>query len=126
MCDRRVVGRVRSVSMSSPVASDLSPPHDSPLTTHHSPLAHHFEDLEQQKDAATLGMWAFLATEVLFFGGVLMCYAVYRGQYTAEFNAAAGFQNVILGTVNTLVLICSSLTMALAVHAAESGHRAAL
>lgn len=89
-------------------------------------LAHHFENLEQQKDAARLGMWAFLATEVLFFGGVLLCFAIYRGEYTQAFNAATRLQNVPLGTVNTVVLICSSLTMALAVHSAEEGHRAAL
>ncbi len=92
----------------------------------HPELAHHFADLNQQKDVARLGMWAFLATEVLFFGGVLLCYAVYRSQYKAEFNAAASLQNVTLGTLNTIVLICSSLTMALAVHAAGVGHRAAL
>src|SRR5437773_1651202 len=102
--------------------------HHSPPTTHHSPspLAHHFEDLEQQKDAATLGMWAFLATEVLFFGGVLTCYAVYRYWYPVGFVAGNLAQKAIVGTLNTVVLLTSSLTMALAVHAAAAGRRAAL
>src|SRR3954451_11099157 len=99
---------------------------DSSLITHHSSLAHHFEDLEQQKDAASLGMWAFLATEVLFFGGALMGYSVYRYWYTEGFIAGAYAQNVAIGTVNTVVLLTSSLTMALAVHAAASGKRSAL
>jgi cytochrome c oxidase subunit 3 len=97
-----------------------------PEVGHHSELAHHFEDLEQQKDAATLGMWAFLATEVLFFGGVLTCYAVYRYWYTDGFIAGALAQKVLVGTVNTVILLTSSLTMALAVHAAAAGNRSAL
>jgi cytochrome c oxidase subunit III len=89
-------------------------------------LAHHFEDLEQQKDAAALGMWAFLATEVLFFGGALVCYSVYRYWYHDGFIAGSYAQNVVLGTINTVVLLTSSLTMALAVRAAAAGHRNAL
>src|SRR3954452_290285 len=94
--------------------------HHSPPTTHHSPtpLAHHFEDLDQQRDAATLGMWAFLATEVLFFGGALTAYAVYRYWYKVGFIAGTECQSVVIGTINTAVLLTSSLTMALAVHAA--------
>jgi cytochrome c oxidase subunit III len=89
-------------------------------------LAHHFEDLGQQKDAATLGMWAFLATEVLFFGGALMCFGVYRYWYKAGFVAGTYSQSVTIGTVNTAVLLTSSLTMALAVHAAATGKQSAL
>ena len=89
-------------------------------------LAHHFADVEQQKDAATLGMWAFLATEVLFFGGVLTCYAVYRYWYKEGFVAGSYAQNVVVGTVNTVVLLTSSLTMALAVRAAAAGRRSQL
>jgi cytochrome c oxidase subunit 3 len=89
-------------------------------------LAHHFENLDQQRDANTLGMWAFLATEVLFFGGVLMCYAVYRYWYKAGFIAGTDCQSVLIGTINTAVLLTSSLTMALAVHAAEARNRSAL
>lgn len=92
----------------------------------HSRLAHHFADLEQQKDAARLGMWIFLATEVMFFGGAIMAFAIYRSMFAPAFRAASDLQNVPLGTVNTVILLCSSLTMALAVHAAEGRHRAAL
>src|SRR5262245_26386064 len=81
-------------------------------------LAHHFEDLEQQKDAASLGMWAFLATEVLFSGGALLCYSVYRYWYRDAFIAGSYAQNVVAGTINTVILLSSSLTMALAVRAA--------
>src|SRR5438874_13198573 len=89
-------------------------------------LAHHFEDIEQQKDAAALGMWAFLATEVLFFGGVLTAFSIYRGSYGNSFAAGSSLQNVLLGAFNTGVLLASSLTMALPVHAAAVGHRTVL
>ena len=89
-------------------------------------LAHQFEDLEQQREAATLGMWVFLVTELLFFGGLFLTYSVYRGWYPEDFAAASHELIVWAGTLNTVVLITSSLTMVLAVHAAESGHRRAL
>jgi cytochrome c oxidase subunit III len=87
-------------------------------------LAHHFDSLEQQHEAATLGMWMFLATEILFFGSVLTAYAVCRNAYGAAF--AEGSQELFLsiGTVNTVVLLTSSLTMALAVYSAHAGQRA--
>jgi cytochrome c oxidase subunit III len=91
-----------------------------------APLAHQFDDLDQQKEAATLGMWIFLCTEVLFFGGLFMIYLVYRHWYPAAFAAASHGLIVGAGTLNTAVLITSSLTMALAVHAAETGDRRAL
>jgi len=86
-------------------------------------LAHQFDDLGQQKEAATLGMWVFLATEVLFFGGLIMVYTVYRSLYSAEFAAASRELIVKAGGINTFVLITSSLTMALAVNAAQLGQR---
>jgi cytochrome c oxidase subunit 3 len=86
-------------------------------------LAHHFEDLEQQSEAATLGMWAFLATEVLFFGGALTAFAVYRYWYKLGFILGTECQSVVIGTMNTAVLLTSSLTMALAVHAASTRNR---
>ncbi len=85
--------------------------------------AHQFETLEQQHLAGWLGMWIFLATEVMFFGGMFAGYAVYRWAYPAAFAAASRELEVLLGATNTLVLICSSLSMALAVHAAETGRR---
>jgi cytochrome c oxidase subunit III len=86
-------------------------------------LAHHFDSLEQQSEATTLGMWVFLVTEVLFFGGLFLVYAIYRGWYPAAFAAASHELDVTLGTINTAVLITSSLTMALAVRAAQLGQR---
>src|SRR5205085_8144743 len=79
------------------------------------------ESLEQQKEAATLGMWLFLVTEVLFFGGLFLAYTVYRWAFSESFIAASRTLDVKLGTINTAVLIGSSLTMALAVRAAQLG-----
>jgi cytochrome c oxidase subunit 3 len=93
---------------------------------HHPALMHHFDDLAQQREAASLGMWVFLATEVLFFGGLFATYMVYRIWYPATFGEASRSLDLTLGAVNTAVLITSSLTMALAVHAAAIGRRTAL
>jgi cytochrome c oxidase subunit 3 len=91
--------------------------------SHHPALAHQFDSLDRQNEAATLGMWVFLATEVLFFGGLFLTYAIYRSWYPQAFAAASHELDVTLGAINTAVLITSSLTMALAVHAAEAGRR---
>jgi cytochrome c oxidase subunit 3 len=90
---------------------------------HHPALAHHFGSLEEQKEAATLGMWVFLVTEVLFFGGLFAAYSVYRSWYPEAFAAASHTLDLTLGAVNTVALIASSLTMALAVHASQTGDR---
>jgi len=91
---------------------------------HHPPaLAHHFDDLEQQREAATLGMWTFLVTEMLFFGGLFTVYMVYRSWYPDAFAAASHELIIWAGTTNTAVLITSSLTMAMAVYAAQTGNR---
>jgi cytochrome c oxidase subunit 3 len=92
----------------------------------HPALAHQFEDLDQQSDAATLGMWVFLVTEVLFFGGLFLTYLVYRNWYPGAFAAASHEMVVWAGTLNTTVLISSSLTMALAVRSAQLGNRRSL
>ena len=89
----------------------------------HPALAHHFDDLAQQGEASTLGMWVFLVTEVLFFGGLFLVYLVYRSIYPEAFIAGSHELDVMLGTINTAVLITSSLTMALAVHGAQTGSR---
>lgn len=86
-------------------------------------LRHHFATSNQQMDAATLGMWTFLITEVLFFGGMFAAYAVYRAMYPDAFASTSRFMDVTLGAANTAVLICSSLTMALAVRAAQLSRR---
>ncbi len=84
-------------------------------------LAEQFEDLNQQQEADRLGLWTFLATEVLFFGGMFMGYIVYRHAYPQSFAFASKHTDVLYGTVNTAILLTSSLTMALAVHAAQEG-----
>src|SRR5947209_8963365 len=94
-----------------------------PLSTELGPLAHQFDSLEQQHEVGVLGMWTFLATEMLFFGGLFAAYTVYRSAYFAAFVAGSEHLDVTLGTINTLVLIASSLTMALAVHAAQTGKK---
>jgi cytochrome c oxidase subunit 3 len=91
--------------------------------SHHPALAHHFESLPAQKEAASLGMWLFLATEVMFFGGLFLAYAIYRHLHFEAFVRASHHLDMRLGAINTAVLICSSLTMAMAVHAAALGHR---
>jgi len=91
--------------------------------SHHPALAHHFDSLAQQTEATTLGMWVFLVTEVLFFGGLFATYMIYRSWYPDAFAVASHELDVVLGTTNTVVLITSSLTMALAVHAAQLGQR---
>ena len=90
---------------------------------HHPALAHHFDDLEQQREAAEMGMWLFLATEVMFFGGLFLAYLIYRWWYPADFAAGSHTMDIPLGAMNTGLLLTSSLTMALAVHAAHESHR---
>ncbi len=89
----------------------------------HYGLQHHFENQEQQKDSATIGMWTFLLTEIMFFGGLFLAYSVYRQWYPAAFASASNNTDLWLGAANTTVLICSSLTMAMGVHAAALGKR---
>jgi len=98
---------------------------DSPITAEqHGPeLRHHFATVEQQRDAASLGMWLFLATEIMFFGGMFCAYLIYRMWYFNEFAAGSRSLNLKWGTINTIVLICSSLTVALGVRAAQMGKR---
>jgi len=85
--------------------------------------AHQFDTMEQQKESSTLGMWLFLVTEIMFFGGLFTTYVVYRTMYPAAFAAASSTLNVPLGALNTAVLICSSLTMALAIRSAQVNWR---
>jgi cytochrome c oxidase subunit 3 len=82
--------------------------------------------MEQQRTTATLGMWVFLATELMVFGALFTGYAAYRSLYADAFEAASGKLNVLIGGINTIVLLTSSLTMALAVHATQTGHRTRL
>jgi cytochrome c oxidase subunit III len=88
---------------------------------HHPALQHQFDTLEQQQESATLGMWIFLVTEVMFFGGLFMAYLLYRVWYPQAWSIGSLELDIVLGGVNTVVLIGSSLTMALAVRAAQTG-----
>jgi cytochrome c oxidase subunit 3 len=92
----------------------------------HAGHAHHFDDALQQREASTLGMWIFLVTEVMFFGGLFTLYVTYRALYPTAFAHASHHLDVWLGTFNTGVLITSSLTMALAVYSAQTGRRGRL
>ena len=92
---------------------------------HHPALQHQFDTMAQQKEAAVLGMWAFLLTEILFFGGLFMAYMLYRTWYHDAFVAASTSITLFWGALNTVVLIGSSLTMALAVRAAQTNKRKA-
>src|SRR5690349_10043270 len=87
----------------------------------HPALQHHFENMEQQREAGTLGMWVFLVTEIMFFGGMFLAYTLYRSLYPAAFASASNHLDITLGTVNTIVLIFSSFTMAMAVYFTQTG-----
>ena len=83
----------------------------------------HFETLDQQKETATLGMWIFLVTEVLFFGGLFLTYTINRHAFSTAFGVASNTLDLKLGGFNTVVLIMSSLTMAMAVWSAQVGKK---
>lgn len=87
------------------------------------PVAEQFQDAEQQHQASELGMWTFLVTEVLFFGGLFLVYIIYRHFYPEAFAIGSRHTDLFYGTLNTAILLTSSLTMALAVHAAGEGNR---
>jgi cytochrome c oxidase subunit 3 len=84
-----------------------------------APIAEQFEDIEQQRGADRFGMWIFLATEVMFFGGFLLAYTVYRATNPGVFEQASHHLYVLFGAIDTAVLLCSSLTMALAVRSTQ-------
>jgi cytochrome c oxidase subunit III len=92
----------------------------------HPELLHHFADAAQQRNSASLGMWVFLGTEIMFFGGMFCAYLIYRHWYFGDFGAASKSIDATLGATNTAVLICSSLTVVLAVWAAQTARRALL
>ena len=87
----------------------------------HRSLQHHFENMEQQREAGTLGMWVFLVTEIMFFGGMFLAYTLYRSLFPAAFASASNHLDITLGAVNTGVLIFSSFTMAMAVYFTQIG-----
>ena len=98
------------------------------MSTHehdyHPPgLQHQFEDMKQQEESVSIGMWAFLVQEIMFFGGLFTAYLVFRSKYPMAFAAGSNHLDAFLGGLNTLVLIVSSLTMALVVYFAQKGNR---
>src|SRR5215211_1620795 len=91
---------------------------------YHQPgLQHQFEDMAQQQESASIGMWMFLVQEIMFFGGMFTVYLVFRSKYPMAFAAGSNHLDAFWGGLNTLVLIVSSLTMALAVFYAQKGNR---
>ncbi len=86
-------------------------------------MRHQFDDMDQQNDAANLGMWLFLLTEVMFFGGFFLGYSIYRTEYYDSFVNGSHHLDVFLGGLNTVALITSSVTMAFAVRAAQLGKK---
>jgi cytochrome c oxidase subunit III len=96
------------------------------LAVHEPDLKHHFDDSAQQFQSSTLGMWVFLVTELMFFGGMFGGYTVYRNMYPDAFASTSHFMNVPIGAINTGVLIFSSFTMVMAVRSAQLGQKKVL
>ena len=96
------------------------------IATHSPGLQHHFSSMEQQIEASVMGMWVFLITEIMFFGGMFCGYMVYRQLYYSAWVAGSQKMDFWWGTINTIVLLCSSLTMALGVRGAQLGQRKAV
>jgi cytochrome c oxidase subunit 3 len=90
-----------------------------------APLALHeqFANPQQQRETASFGMWVFIVSEMMLFGGLFMAFTVYRTSYPRAFDQGSAGMDILLGSINTAVLICSSFTMALAVHSAQMGRR---
>lgn len=98
--------------------------HNSDKFVYHEPgLQHQFEDMGQQEESVSIGMWMFLAQEILFFGGLFTAYLVFRSRYPMAFAAGSNHLDAFWGGLNTIVLIVSSLTMALTVYYAQKGNR---
>ena len=98
--------------------------HYSDKFVYHEPgLQHQFEDMGQQEESVAIGMWLFLVQEIMFFGGLFTAYLVFRSKYPMAFAAGSNHLDAFWGGLNTLVLIVSSLTMALTVYYAQKGNR---
>lgn len=92
----------------------------------HGVVAPYFHDLDQQREVNTLGMWAFLATETMFFGGLFLAFTVYLWAYPEAFTEGSHELDIVLGSINTAILLGSSLTIALAVRSAQTDNKRAL
>src|SRR3954471_21446835 len=98
--------------------------HASDKFVYHEPgLQHQFDDMEQQEESVSIAMWMFLVQEIMFFGGLFTAYLVFRSKYPMAFAAGSNHLNAFWGGLNTLVLIVSSLTMALTVYYTQKGQR---
>lgn len=109
----------KGVPAGSLTAGDHQPVEHADAHAHPHWLMHHFDDLVQQRETITMGMWCFLITEIMMFGALFFVYSLYRFKYHDAYVAGSHLLDWKLGTVNTCVLLVSSLTMALAVHAAQ-------
>ena len=97
--------------------------HDNAHAIAQQGLRHHFADMEQQRASANLGMWVFLVTEIMFFGGLFCAYLVYRSAHLRAFEIGSEHMEFWFGTINTVILLCSSLMVALGVNAIQLGRR---
>ncbi len=109
------------MSLASTITNPPEPEIHASHDVHEHPFyqKHHFETAEQQREAASFGMWLFLLTEIMFFGGLFFAYLLYRNWYYDAFVSASNSINMVMGLINTIVLIGSSFTMAMAVWSAE-------
>jgi cytochrome c oxidase subunit 3 len=117
--------------IAAPAPASTAPPSDHPLAAEdhghgHSLLQHQFDDLPQQRECNSLGMWLFLATELMMFGGLFFAYSFYRWKFDGAFHVGSRHLDITLGTINTFVLLFSSLTMALAVWSATTRKKGGL
>jgi cytochrome c oxidase subunit 3 len=117
------VSETRGAHAAAAAAHHEARAHGAATGPHHAAHAHQFETVEQHREAASLGMWIFLVTEIMFFGGLFLAYLLYRWSHPDVFAHASHHLNITLGGINTAVLIGSSLTMALAVRGAQLGDR---
>src|SRR5690242_21293342 len=101
----------------------MSSTHSVSAEDSHHHFAHHFASAEDEFEASKQGMWIFLVTEVLMFGGLFVAYAMFRGLYPEMFHEAHHMLDPKMGTINTIVLITSSVTMVLGVITAQRGRR---
>jgi cytochrome c oxidase subunit 3 len=97
--------------------------HSDKFVYHEPGLQHQFEDMKQQEESVSIGMWMFLVQEIMFFGGLFTVYLVFRSRFPMAFATGSNHLNVVMGFANTLVLIVSSLTMALTVYFAQKNNR---
>jgi cytochrome c oxidase subunit III len=93
------------------------------MTNNRAILYEHFSDIEQQRETSTAGIWVFIASEIMFFGALILAFSVYRFNYPQAFSEGAQELDVVLGAVNTAILFTSGLTMSLAAAANKMGAR---